>query len=61
MALLVTTNQYSGVQITYFIDPYMAMFAGKDWQRENNDDPNWKVVASDTITINGVEMSGKRS
>lgn len=60
MALLVTMNKSKGVSITYFLDPYMAMFAGKDWQRENEDNPNWQIVDMDSITINGVEMSGKR-
>jgi len=36
------------------------MFAGKDWQRENNDNPNWQLVNSDNITINGVAISGVR-
>lgn len=60
MALLVTTNQSSGVEVTYYLDPYMAYFAGKDWQCNNNDDPNWKVIDSDNITINGTTFSGVR-
>lgn len=53
MALLVTVDSDKGVTITTFLDPYMAMFAGKDWQRENNDNPNWHIVNSDIVNING--------
>jgi hypothetical protein len=53
MALLVTIDRTKGVEITTYLDPYMAMFAGKDWQRENNDNPNWHIVDSDNVTING--------
>lgn len=60
MALLVTTNQSSGVEITYYVGSYMAYLAGMDWQRNNNDDPNWKVIDSNNITINGNTFSGVR-
>lgn len=60
MALLVTTTQSSGVEITYYLDPYMAYLAGKDWQYNNNNDPTWRVIESDNITINGTTFSGVR-
>lgn len=60
VALLVTTNQSSGVEITYYVGPYLAYLAGKDWQYNNNDDPNWKVIESNNITIKGTTFSGVR-
>lgn len=55
MALLVTTTQSSGVEITYYLDPYMAYLAGKDWQYNNNNDPTWRVIILLLMVLHSLE------